>query len=1043
MKIKKRIRFLLFMCMMIIGIVQIDDFTVNAAYEHHMQCQLSQYTISANLTEMNGLPRGLSGYKNNVNQTLYLNMAAGSAVYLKRIVLTVDGRSEYDHTYNNYGRWVTYPFSSKKYGVGTHTAKWTLYDVNGSVYNISNTWKVVEKTYTISFHANGGSNAPASQTKYYGKTLVLSNSIPSRAGYTFLGWSENSNASSATYSAGGYFTANANSTLYAVWKKNTYNYTICFDANGGTGAPGMIIKSGTDSSVGMGDITSIVPNRNGYTFYGWSASPNWSAKRIAYSALSGVANAPDGTIAQMTSNSWTFSDYCNKTGGTISNRTLRLYAQWAQESQTPISTCTVTLKTNSFTYNGSEKKPDVTVKYGNTILVNGTDYSVSYSNNINAGTAIVTINGKGKYLGTASKTFTIAKAAPTLSFASSNIRKKVNDTAFVNGLTKTTDGSITYTSNNTNVAVVNNSGYVTLMAEGTAVIKANAASGRNYNAGSTSYTLTVVAGSQTNIYNLGEETYSFANYSDSDSPGHCFGMSATSSGYYIGNLKPFEIGILSSDKLFKTKFSNKKAIKKICDYQQIQGSYSRGSIVAGGSYYRTYTSNIQSDWKSVVSYVKNHSFDGTGRLQIGFRAGNTGHAINFLYYKNVNGQDRIYAYDNNFPNIETYFYMDNQGKVQQAPKQTLDPKQYGPIYTITLRDMKKYFLLASEYEKERAIYAKENMISIPNVKGKEMEGSSYLMYELSESTEEVIIIPLKDNAEFCYMGKELSFDDVSLDTYAKLNLADPDENNYEYGKQFEIYDNGREKVDTCYKGHTYGKAITTINPTCTDKGIKIYKCTVCGDTSKKKSIPALGHKYSKTVTRATLKNSGAIVNKCTVCGYQSKKSIAYPKEFIMSADKLAYSGKVQKPKLSVRDSAGKIIDAKNYSVSYSNKNSKDIRKYSITITFKGNYTGTKKLSYMIVPKGTSLIKVSSAKQAFSVAWKKQTTQTTGYQIQYSTDKKFKNSKTLTIKGNQITSKKISKLKSKTKYYIRVRTFKSIKGTIYGSTWSGVKTVIIK
>ena len=177
---------------MIIGIVQIGDFTVNAAYEHHMQCQLSQYTISANLTEMNGLLRGLSGYKNNVNQTLYLNMAAGSAVYLKRIVLTVDGRSEYDHTYKNYGRWVTYPFSSKKYGVGTHTAKWTLYDVNGSVYNISNTWKVVEKTYTISFHANGGSNAPASQTKYYGKTLVLSNSIPSRSGYTFLGWSENS-----------------------------------------------------------------------------------------------------------------------------------------------------------------------------------------------------------------------------------------------------------------------------------------------------------------------------------------------------------------------------------------------------------------------------------------------------------------------------------------------------------------------------------------------------------------------------------------------------------------------------------------------------------------------------------------------------------------------------------------------------------------------------------------------------------------------------------------------------------------------------------
>jgi len=87
------------------------------------------------------------------------------------------------------------------------------------------TFTVSEKIYNITYNANGGSGAPASQTKTYGQTLTLSSTKPTRSGYTFLGWSTSSTATKATYSAGGSFTTNANTTLYAVWQKNhTHSY---------------------------------------------------------------------------------------------------------------------------------------------------------------------------------------------------------------------------------------------------------------------------------------------------------------------------------------------------------------------------------------------------------------------------------------------------------------------------------------------------------------------------------------------------------------------------------------------------------------------------------------------------------------------------------------------------------------------------------------------------------------------------------------------------------------------------------------------------
>ena len=110
--------------------------------------------------------------------------------------------------------------------VGTYTAK---VDFNGTVS--TKTFPVSEKTYTIQYNANGGTGAPASQTKSYGVNLKLSTTVSTRTGYTFPGWSTSSSATRASYQPGGTFTTNADTTLYAVWQKgcsgsHSYSYKV-------------------------------------------------------------------------------------------------------------------------------------------------------------------------------------------------------------------------------------------------------------------------------------------------------------------------------------------------------------------------------------------------------------------------------------------------------------------------------------------------------------------------------------------------------------------------------------------------------------------------------------------------------------------------------------------------------------------------------------------------------------------------------------------------------------------------------------------------
>ena len=195
-------------------------------------------------------------------------------------------------------------------------------------------------------------------------------------------------------------------------------------------------------------------------------------------------------------------------------------------------------------------------------------------------------------------------------------------------------------------------------------------------------------------------------------------------------------------------------------------------------------------------------------------------------------------------------------------------------------------------------------------------------------------------------------------------------------------------------------------------GQKQYTCQGCG----------------KVVTETIAKKTQTALSKCAVTlSYTSK----------------IYTGKALKPTVTVKKGS-KTVDSKYYTVTYSNN--KKVGKATVKITANdGNnpYTGAISASFKINPKGTALSSLIAVSKGFTAKWKKQATQTTGYQIQYSTSSKFTKTTTVTVKGASAVSKKITKLTGKKKYYVRIRTYRTVSKKNYYSSWSKVKAVTTK
>ena len=274
----------------------------------------------------------------------------------------------------------------------------------------------------------------------------------------------------------------------------------------------------------------------------------------------------------------------------------------------------------------------------------------------------------------------------------------------------------------------------------------------------------------------------------------------------------------------------------------------------------------------------------------------------------------------------------------------------------------------------------------------------------------------------------------------------------------------------------------TIAATTSQDGAVVSDCRICGETFKTvktiAKIKAVSLSSSSYTYDGSAKKPGVTVTDANGAKIASSNySVAYSnnvkkgtatatvtfkgnysgtvkKTFIINPAKVSnvklsstsytYNGKTKTPSVTVKDNKGrKLKKGTDYTVKYSSGR-KNVGRYAVKVTFKGNYTGSKTVYYYIVPKSTSIRRVSALRKGFKLSWKKQKTQTTGYQIQYSTSKKFKKAKAVNVSKNKTTSKYIKKLSSKKKYYVRVRTYKKVKingktKKVY-SSWSKTKTV---
>ncbi|MBQ7547020.1 MAG: fibronectin type III domain-containing protein [Clostridia bacterium] len=169
-------------------------------------------------------------------------------------------------------------------------------------------------------------------------------------------------------------------------------------------------------------------------------------------------------------------------------------------------------------------------------------------------------------------------------------------------------------------------------------------------------------------------------------------------------------------------------------------------------------------------------------------------------------------------------------------------------------------------------------------------------------------------------------------------------------------------------GHNY--KVDVVPPTCTEKGYSLHKCTVCGHSFKDASVKATGHSWKITIKPATMKKAGSKVYVCKVCKKKVTKTIDMIKTVKLASTTLAKTGKKVTPTLIVKNSAGKKLkEGTAYTVKYAGGR-KNLGTYKLTVTFIGNYKGTKTLSFTIVPAAPKTVKATAKNKTVTVNWSK-------------------------------------------------------------------------
>ncbi len=285
-------------------------------------------------------------------------------------------------------------------------------------------------------------------------------------------------------------------------------------------------------------------------------------------------------------------------------------------------------------------------------------------------------------------------------------------------------------------------------------------------------------------------------------------------------------------------------------------------------------------------------------------------------------------------------------------------------------------------------------------------------------------------------------------------------------------------------GHKSSGWITDKAASIGVKGSKHKECTVCKKVLETAEIPALSRisisKASVTLSTSTYaydgkaKKPGVMVKlngktlkngtdytvsysnntkvgtaKVTITGkgnYTGSVSKTYSiknnfkKATVSGISTKAFTGKNITQSITVKYNGKTLKNGTDYTVSYSNN--KKIGTATVKIAGKGSYTGTITKTFKINPAKQEIQKLTAKSKAFFVDWA-QKGSATGYEIQYATNSKFTRAKKVTITNNKTDKTTVSKLSGKKKYYVRVRSYTTVKGTKYYGAWSASKSVTTK
>ncbi len=285
-------------------------------------------------------------------------------------------------------------------------------------------------------------------------------------------------------------------------------------------------------------------------------------------------------------------------------------------------------------------------------------------------------------------------------------------------------------------------------------------------------------------------------------------------------------------------------------------------------------------------------------------------------------------------------------------------------------------------------------------------------------------------------------------------------------------------------GHKSSAWITDKAASIGVKGSKHRECTVCKKVLETAEIPALSRisisKASVTLSTSTYaydgkaKKPGVTVKlngktlkngtdytvsysnntkvgtaKVTITGKGNYTGSVYKtysikndfkKATISGISNKSYTGKNITQNITVKYNGKTLKNGTDYTVSYSSN--KGIGTATVKIAGKGSYAGTITKTFKINPAKQEIQKLTAKSKAFFVDWA-QKGSASGYEIQYATNSKFTSAKKVTITNNKTDKTTVSKLSGKKKYYVRVRSYTTVKGTKYYGAWSASKNVTTK